>query len=541
MNWMILAIALQDPATVETKIMFHDVRLLTDVKLADGWEFGGEDLVQLIRDFVDKSSWDEEGRSISYQKGTLVLQATEETGRRTSEFLRLLKEAMTRQITVELTLQEMDRGDVDKPDPPHQVLWTGRRTTYSGQTLKFKDSRDISYVRDIDVVQGSSEEIRSVVEEGIQAEVLPVFVESEVQVELNLRQSRLDRMTRFSGVELPEVSSRGLNVTLRVRPGRPVWAGWLPSADPKRLTAVRLQVMTSAKPLAWKVPVDKELVYMLLEIGDLARQGRRPIVRALAGVPREVSRGGATFELGDAETPRISVEEMISELIVQTISPREWEQSDRHSIQLLPGGDALVLACTPATAAKVERFAQELRQSFRRVPLCAELKVVSGNEEFYVKHLRGLGERNVLSEAQERDLLAAAGDFEAVSAFMFQTLGGEGMSGFSSTGISIVTHHEGQKSSDPVIETVEEGLSFLISGLTLDGSRVRAKMQIQSARIDRPIRTEDGLGGKRHSVARESHSAEEDLILEKGRFCVVSIHSKSDGSKHTLILMRVKD
>jgi type II secretory pathway component GspD/PulD (secretin)/tetratricopeptide (TPR) repeat protein len=54
-------------------------------------QFGGEDLVQLIRDTIDKPTWDEEGHSINFQNGLLIVKTLVDTHKKITKFLTMLR------------------------------------------------------------------------------------------------------------------------------------------------------------------------------------------------------------------------------------------------------------------------------------------------------------------------------------------------------------------------------------------------------------------------------------------------------------------
>lgn len=64
-------------------------------------QFGGEDLVQLIKDTIDKNSWEQEGRSISFQNGLLITKTTAETHARVRKFLSELRASTGILVNVE--------------------------------------------------------------------------------------------------------------------------------------------------------------------------------------------------------------------------------------------------------------------------------------------------------------------------------------------------------------------------------------------------------------------------------------------------------
>lgn len=48
-------------------------------------------------------------------------------------------------------------------------------------------------------------------------------------------------------------------------------------------------------------------------------------------------------------------------------------------------------------------------------------------------------------------------------------------------------------------------------------------------------------GGRLHKVVRDAQGSDDCLAIERGKYAVVGVSSKSGGARHTMLLMRVQD
>lgn len=537
-----LLMALPVLAQDDARVRVYDVNLLADERAG----IEARDLVDIVQQAVEPESWMKAGRSIMFDKGTLVVRHSDAAHKRIADIVEYLKQTLVRQITLDLTVARVKREDIEKSEPQGQTLFMSKKTTYHLNSLKLKSAREVSYIGGVKVVGGQYEEIRSVLEEGLTIEVIPLLAGDSVFMQISARLTRLEKLETFESkysLELPETMTRGLNVTLSVPVGKTVLAGWMSFPDGQDVTAIFVRPTVTLAPSVKQVALDGGRALRVFDVGDLVYAFKDITVPQLAGESPAEGKGSITFQVsGDERIYEYASGDDLAALIKSNIG--EW---DKAGTCLDYTRGALIAVSAPEIMDKIEAFLRDYRQIRRRVPLRVDVKVISFDDAFYAKHVRplkSLQKGGVTLEAAEADaLLKAAAGEAALSEVWLNTLSDHALSAYKITSTNIVSEYfaAGGDKYAPKVSVVDEGLTLVIPRLNLDTERVKVSLVTRLAELARPITVREGEGGKLHKVVRDAQGSEDSLAIERGKYAVVGVSSKSGGARHTMLLMRVQD
>lgn len=523
-------------------VRVYDVNLLTDERAG----IDSDDLVEIVQQAVEPDSWMKAGRSIMFDKGTLVVRHTDAAHRRIADLLEYLTRTLVRQVTLDLSVARIGRGEIEKPDPSGQTLFMLKKTAYPLNSIRLKSAREVAFIGDIRVVGGQYEAVKSILEEGLAIEVTPLPAGDSVFMQISVRLTRMGRLESFESVrslELPETVTRGLNLTLSAPVGRRVLAGWMSFADGDDVTAVFVRPTMTPGPSVRQVALEGGRALRVFDVGDLVYAFKDITVPHPAGEWPAEGRGGMAFQVSsDERIYEYASGDDLAALIKSNIG--EW---DKAGTLLRYTRGALIAVSLPEVLDKIEGFLRDYRQIRRRVPLQVDLKVISFDDAFHAKHVRplkGLQAGGVMLQAAEAEALLKAAATEAVlSEVWLNTLSDHAAGAYKITSTHVVSEYlaAGGDKYDPKVSVVDEGVTVVIPRVNLDGERAKVSVVTRLAELVRPIQVLESAGGKLHKVVRDTQGTDDNLVVGRGKYAVLAVSSKSGGGRHTMLLMRVQD